>query len=93
MTLSEKIEHNEDFDFKESDWIEVKDVKEFIKELKEDGLNDAEDERGKIMNDIKNPKVKNKFLRIKLYKIEEKINILKENRARINKLAGDELVK
>ena len=36
MTLSEKIEHNEDFDFKESDWIEVKDVKEFIKELKED---------------------------------------------------------
>jgi len=67
-------------------------VEEFIKELKEDGLNDAEDERGKIMNDIKNPKVKNKFLRIKLYKIEEKINILKENRARINKLAGKELI-
>ena len=36
MTLSEKIEHNEDFDFKESDWIEVKDVKEFIKENLQD---------------------------------------------------------
>jgi len=32
-------------------------------------------------------------LRIKLYKIEEKINILKENRARINKLAGKGLIK